>query len=145
MAAADSLRMRAEALGRMRTWLTIATPPDDGQFPYRLVVVDSAAGRPVTSDSIAAGTVIQLRLDADTARLAAAATRQPRFVYVFNIDSKGKATLLFPADGTNASNRVPYFMGNKRSVARCHPRHRWQLAGSPGSAPPTLALSRCCW
>ncbi|MCC7053292.1 MAG: caspase family protein [Gemmatimonadaceae bacterium] len=113
MAAADSLRMRAEALGRVRTWLTIATPPDEGQFPYRLVVVDSASQRPVTADSLASGTVIQLRLDADTARLAAAATRAPRFVYVFDIDSKGKATLLFPADGTNASNRVPYFMGNR--------------------------------
>lgn len=112
-AAADSLRMRAEALGRMRTWLTIATPPDEGQFPYRLVVIDSTTGQSLPSDSIVAGTVIQLRLDADSSRLAAAATRQPRFVYVFNIDSKGKATLLFPADGTNASNRVPYFMGDK--------------------------------
>lgn len=112
-AAGDSLRVRAEALGRVRTWLTIATPPDDGQFPYRLVVVDSVSARPLASDSITAGTVIQLRLDADTARMAAAATRQPRFVYVFNIDSKGKATLLFPSDGTNATNRVPYFMGNR--------------------------------
>ena len=112
-AAGDSLRMRAEALGRVRTWLTIATPPDDGQFPYRLVVVDSVSGKPIASDSIAAGTVIQLRLDSDTARMSAAAQRAPRFVYVFDIDSKGKATLLFPSDGTNASNRVPYFMGNK--------------------------------
>lgn len=112
-AAADSLRMRAEALGKVRTWLTIATPPDDGQFPYRLVVVDSISGKPITSDSIAVGTVIQLRLDSDSTRMAAAAQRSPRFVYVFDIDSKGKATLLFPSDGTNASNRVPYFMGNK--------------------------------
>ena len=112
-AAADSLRMRAEALGKVRTWLTIASPPDDGQFPYRLVVLDSVSGKALTSDSISAGTVIQLRLDADTARMAAAAQRSPRFVYVFNIDSKGKATLLFPSDGTNASNRVPYFMGNR--------------------------------
>ena len=112
-AAGDSLRARAEALGRVRTWLTIATPPDDGQFPYRLVVVDSVSGKAVASDSITAGTVIQLRLDADTSRMAAAAQRSPRFVYVFDIDSKGKATLLFPSDGTNASNRVPYFMGNK--------------------------------
>lgn len=109
----DSLRVRAEALGRVRTWLTMSTPPNDGDFPYRLVVVDSAAQRPIASDSVAAGTVIQLRLDADTAKLAAAAQRQPRFVYVFNIDNTGKATLLFPADGTNASNRVPFFMGNK--------------------------------
>ena len=67
------LGMRAEALGRVRTWLTIATPPDDGQFPYRLVVVDSVSGKVLTSDSISAGTVIQLRLDSDTARMAAAA------------------------------------------------------------------------
>jgi hypothetical protein len=112
-AAADSLRVRAEALGRVRTWLTIATPPDDGQFPYHLTVVDSVSQRPLTTDSIAAGTVIQLRLEADTSRIAAAAARAPRFVYVFDIDGKGKATLLFPADGTNASNRVPFFMGNK--------------------------------
>ena len=112
-AAADSLRMRAEALGKVRTWLTIASPPDDGQFPYRLVVVDSATAKPIPTDSISAGTVIQLRLDSDTSRMAAAAQRAPRFVYVFDIDSKGKATLLFPSDGTNASNRVPYFIGNK--------------------------------
>ena len=112
-AVADSLRMRAEALGRMRTWLTMAPPPDEGQFPYRLVVVDSVSQRPLAADSIAAGTVIQLRLEADTARMAAAATRNSRFVYVFNIDGKGKATLLFPADGTNASNRVPFFVGNR--------------------------------
>ncbi len=111
--AADSLRIRAEALGKVRTWLTIATPPDDGQFPYRLVVIDSVSQQPIASDSLSVGTVIQLRMDADSARVAAAATRQPRFVYVFNIDSKGKAALLFPADGTNASNRVPFFMGNK--------------------------------
>lgn len=113
MAAADSLRLRAEALGRVRTWLTIATPPDEGQFPYRLVVVDSVSGKAISADSLASGTVIQLRLEADSSKLAAAATRAPRFVYVFDIDSKGKATLLFPADGTNASNRVPYFMGNR--------------------------------
>ena len=39
--------------------------------------------------------------------------RTPRFVYVFDIDNKGKATLLFPADGTNATNRLPYFIGGK--------------------------------
>lgn len=113
LAAADSLRIRAEALGRVRTWLTIATPPDDGQFPYRLVVVDSVSGAPLATDSLIAGTVIQLRLEADTSRVAAASARQSRFVYVFNIDSKGKATLLFPSDGTNASNRLPYRMGTR--------------------------------
>jgi hypothetical protein len=113
--AADSLRMRAEALGRMRTWLSMATPPDEGQYPYRLVVADSATQRGIATDSIVAGTVIQLRLELDSTRVAAAAARQPRFVYVFNIDSKGKATLLFPADGTNSSNRVPYFLGNAES------------------------------
>lgn len=112
-AAADSLRMRAEALGRMRTWLTMAPPPDEGQFPYRLVVVDSVSQRPIASDSLVAGTVIQLRLDADSAKIVAATARQPRFVYVFDIDSKGKATLLFPSDGTNSGNRVPYFIANK--------------------------------
>jgi hypothetical protein len=110
--AGDSLRVRAEALGRVRTWLTIATPPDDGQFPYRMLIVDSVSQQPLTADSIRAGTVIQLRLDVDSTRLAAAAARMPRFVYVFNIDSKGKATLLFPADGTNSGNRIPYFVGN---------------------------------
>lgn len=113
--AADSLRMRAEALGRVRTWLTMATPPDEGQYPYRLVVVDSVTQRGLATDSIVSGTVLQLRLELDSARVAAAAARQPRFVYVFDIDSKGKATLLFPADGTNASNRVPFFMGNSES------------------------------
>ena len=113
--AADSLRMRAEALGRVRTWLTIATPPDEGQYPYRLVVVDSVTQRGIATDSIMSGTVLQLRLELDSARVAAAAARQPRFVYVFDIDSKGKATLLFPADGTNASNRVPFFMGNSEA------------------------------
>lgn len=114
-AAADSLRMRAEALGRVRTWLTMATPPEDGAFPYRLVVVDSVTQRGITADTLTAGTVIQLRLELDSARVEAAAARQPRFVYVFDIDSKGKATLLYPADGTNASNRLPYLMGNATS------------------------------
>jgi hypothetical protein len=111
--AGDSLRMRAEALGRVRTWLTIAAPPEEGLFPYRLVVIDSVSGAPLASDSVTAGTVIQLRLTSDTARLSGAPARQPRFVYVFNIDSKGKATLLFPSDGTNASNRVPFFIDSK--------------------------------
>ncbi len=113
VAAGDSLRSRAEALGRMRTWLSIAAPPDDGQFPYRLVVVDSTTQQPFGTDSIRVGASLQLRMERDSARMVAAASRQPRFVYVFNIDNKGKATLLFPADGTNASNRVPYFMGNR--------------------------------
>jgi hypothetical protein len=102
------LRDDVLALARVRTWLTLSSPPDDGRFPYRLAFHDSATGKLRVDGELRKGEVISLALIADSQALRGNEL-QERFVYVFTIDAKtGAITLHFPFDRTNSGNRLPY-------------------------------------
>lgn len=91
-------------LHKIRSWLAVESPPG-AEFPYRLWLVDEAG---------AAKRAGQLR-GGETYRLAArpvgplgGVTVDPRYLYVFTIDSFGTSTLLFPRDAQGSvENRFP--------------------------------------
>jgi hypothetical protein len=95
----------AASLARVRAWLSLPSPPANLQFPYRLTLRNVAAGQPLHSGDMVGGQQFKLWMEAPE---PAAAPVQKCWVYVFEMDREGKATLLFPAKGEgNVSNRLP--------------------------------------
>jgi hypothetical protein len=105
--AAKRLTEFAQRVEKIRGWLLIDPPPDEGRFPYRIALKNSRTG-----EKKATGTVIErenygLILQADSSMLQGPVDR--RYVYVFAMDSYGNSTLLFPRAGSgNIENRLPY-------------------------------------
>ncbi len=105
---ARKLEDYALRIGRVKAWLQINPPPDQGIFPYRLALKNTDTGHIRTTET----TVFDkdsygLILQADEAKLKAWIDK--RFVYVFAIDNNGNSQLLFPQrDAGSVGNRVPY-------------------------------------
>jgi hypothetical protein len=114
-----------QGIGRVVGWMTLPSPPDDGNFPYRLALRDAETGAWITgselqsargtvsekSERIATPTVkggqrLQVILKAEPDKLAA--FQEPRKVYVFAIDSFGQCLLLFPRGADDQRNLMPY-------------------------------------
>ncbi|MEE8586385.1 MAG: caspase family protein [Acidobacteriota bacterium] len=96
-------------IAKIRSWLTLVSP-DPGLFPYRLALHDTDSGRLVEEGKLPQGTRLGLVLRALPQGLGGLV--RPRFVYVFSIDSFGKATLLFPPlDAGCVENRFPIQRG----------------------------------
>jgi len=128
---ADSLTMLAAKLGKIRGWLTLEAPPDEGSFPFNLGLKNSVTGE-IKKDLVLNANVGEYLKGTPTGNpktLPTTATtheneeyglvlytdpqnflnwdRTKRWVYVFAIDSKGKSDLLFPRS-SNMDNLVPY-------------------------------------
>jgi hypothetical protein len=105
--AASSLTTNALRLGKLRAWLSLDMPPDEGTFPYKLSLKNVASG-----DLKTAGTVFDRERYSLVLRARPEQVKNgvdPRYVYVFVIDSYGNTTLLFPPrTGGNLENRVPF-------------------------------------
>jgi hypothetical protein len=104
---------RALRLARLRAWLKLETPPDDGDFPYHLAIERNGKvldpGTPLVDKD-----QCRLVLVADPAKLARGTT--PRWVYVIGIDSEGKVTLLFPlVDHIGLENRFPIIAADSQT------------------------------
>ena len=96
-------------IAKIRSWLSLE-PPDPGLYPYRLALHDTDSGQLVEEGKLPQGTRLGLVLRALPRGLGGLV--QPRFVYVFSIDSFGKATLLFPRlDAGSVENRFPIQRG----------------------------------
>jgi hypothetical protein len=105
--AAKQLADFAQRIEKIRGWLLIDSPPDEGRFPYQLALRNSRTGEIRVKGAIFERESYGLVLRADSARLARPV--DIRYVYVFALDSFGNCTLLFPRAGTgNIENRVPY-------------------------------------
>ena len=124
-AIAGQMASGALQLGRIRSWLTLAPTDDAGQFPYRLALKNLKTGALITgnnfqAESSTATGSLQLRpattvvtggerfslvLHAEPEALKQAF--DPRFVYVFTLDSAGGSTLLWPRGGQGNSQRFP--------------------------------------
>jgi hypothetical protein len=96
-APADSLRQRALALAKVRGWLQLEPPPDDGFFPYTLHLRSVQTGELHTADRVVEGESYDLVLQADPKRLAQAVER--RYVYVFALNTWGESVFLYPLGG----------------------------------------------
>jgi hypothetical protein len=111
-AAGADLTKKALLLARIRTWLTLQSPPSQQTFPYHLAfrqVAGGALGAFKDSGDFKEGEQYKLYLRADPSALAAGGSLAPRWVYVFVIDHFGDGTRIFPAPGRgNEGNRLPY-------------------------------------
>jgi hypothetical protein len=106
-AAARQLRGFTLRLGKVRAWLQLEAPPDQGQFPYQLGLKQPQTGTITTTGTVRAGDTFRLVLRADTQALTRGGEK--RYVYVFAIDSYGNNVLLFPRGGQgNVENHLPY-------------------------------------
>lgn len=122
---AQQLMGTALQLGRIRSWLTLAAPDDEGQFPYRLALKNLQTGAQISngqlqSDRSAVTELLQLHPEPVTVtngekfslglradREALKRSVEQRFVYVFTLDSSGGSKLLWPRGGQGNSQRFP--------------------------------------
>ncbi len=102
---APGLGDAALRLARLKTWQTLETPPGGGRFPYRLQLQNLA-----TKQFLAPGAPVK---NGETYRPVLSASGplqnvQPRYVYLFALDSNGGSSLLVPGPGMLAGeNLVP--------------------------------------
>jgi hypothetical protein len=97
----------AQRIEKIRGWLLIDPPPDEGRFPFKLALKNSRTGEQKASGTVYERENYGLLLRADSSMLQGPVDR--RYVYVFAMDSYGNSTLLFPRAGSgNIENRLPY-------------------------------------
>jgi hypothetical protein len=95
--AVDELSRLAGNLARIRGWLELPAPPDDGSFPYHLAIVEANhLDGPEVTTAYGDGRKYALALRADKKMTGAGTATEPRRVYVFVIDSDGNGTSLYP-------------------------------------------------
>jgi hypothetical protein len=105
--ASKLLKDLAQRIEKIRGWLLIEPPPDEGRFPYSLALKNSRTGEIKSKGPVFERESYGLVLRADTALLRGPVDK--RYVYVFAMDSYGNSTLLFPRAGAgNVENRLPY-------------------------------------
>jgi len=102
--AADTLIEYSNRIAKIKAWLTLASPPDDGTFPYYLALRNAATGKVVSSGSIMENEIYGLVLVKDPVN-AKNWDGSRRFVYVSSIDNRGKSSLMFPL--SNVENHYP--------------------------------------
>jgi len=101
-AAAESLRKSALGLARVLAWSRLRSPGFDDAWPYHFALQNSKTKQIVDSGAVTGGESYKLVLRAEPGD----PRREPqiRRVYLFVVDSFGKATLLF---GNNLENEFP--------------------------------------
>jgi len=125
---AAHLQEVATRLGKSRMWLQLESPPDEGEFPYRLVLRNRDTGRVEKRSIVYDGESFDFALQADPRALR----RQPvpRFVYVFVIDSHAKMTPLFPR-WANEGNHLPQERADGGDPATWIPLEGWTATVRP--------------
>jgi hypothetical protein len=104
----QALVTAAELLARCKAWMELPVDVTPAAFPYRLRIENEAG----TAVELSAGVVrggqsLRMRLQFDSTAFEHADQLERRHVYVFVIDQRGEATLVYPADG-DPLNRFPY-------------------------------------
>jgi hypothetical protein len=101
MPSAERLREIVLSLSRIHSWHLLESPAE-ARSPYRLALRHQRTKAPVSDGTVIEGQPYELVL-----RAGALPSRvQQRYVYVFVIDSFGKAVVLFPQSGS-VENRFP--------------------------------------
>jgi hypothetical protein len=102
----DSLYEQVLRLSKIKAWLTLSGPPDDGSFPFSLHLQNTVTKQIIHSgEKVVNGDILKLLLETDTANLAEW-DGSKRYTYVFSIDSKGEMQLIYPLSGS-VENRMP--------------------------------------
>ena len=105
--ASDKLNNYALRLAKVRGWIELANNPTDASMfeYYSLALIPSSGGKPL-SDTVLADN--QLTHQGDEFKLALTSSdriRDPRWVYVLDIDCHGNGQLLYP--GNYTGNQFP--------------------------------------
>ena len=122
---AHQLEDSALRVGRVKAWLTLESPADDGRFPYRLALKRTATGNLIKGDELKLETSgetgrkqmrrilpvlkgdeffsVVIQAEAETLNRGV----EPRYVYVFTLDSDGVSQLIWPSRGQGNSQRLP--------------------------------------
>jgi hypothetical protein len=105
--ASSLLRADLQGLSRLRGWLRLEPPADDGVFPYQLALRRVGDGAIVKGGEVRAGESYLPLLVRDDARV----TRRwwYRYVYLLHLDQGGEIRVLFPPRGEQLENRLPIF------------------------------------
>lgn len=95
-------------LAKLHYWLTIAAPPGDDRFPYRLAFKSVRDGRTIERGDLSEGNYrLVLRAEPPAIeRIRQGLGLQSRFVYVFAIDQEGRITQLFPNAGSREGEHL---------------------------------------
>lgn len=101
---AGRLVEHAYTLAKVRSWLFLDAPPNEGAFPYRLAFRRLSDQKLVREGPFTGGERYEIVLVADSAQVTPFLER--RRVYVFGIDSYGNGSLIYPS--SNVENRVPF-------------------------------------
>jgi hypothetical protein len=113
--AAVELRDTLLGLVKIRAWLQLSSPPDKGDFPYRLALKHAKTGEVKTSGPLLEGEEYKLVLRAYKEKPGIKINE--RYVYVFSINSSGEGTLLFPPrHRRNSENYFPAVDEFKREI-----------------------------
>ncbi len=102
--AVDTLTEYSVRIAKIKAWLTLEAPPDEGSFPYYLALRNSGTGKIVSYGEIRENEIYGLVLIKDPVN-AKQWDGSKRFVYVSTVDSKGKSALMFPL--SNVENHFP--------------------------------------
>ncbi len=102
--AVDTLTDYSVRIAKIKAWLTLEAPPDEGSFPYYLALRNSGTGKIVSAGEIRENEIYGLVLIKDPVN-AKQWDGSKRFVYVSTVDSKGKSALMFPL--SNVENHFP--------------------------------------
>ncbi len=107
-AAADTTVMHLQSLalriGKIRMWLQLEPPPDEGRFPYRLAFVNPTTGKIASRPTVYVGETFRLALVGGQGRPRYGVRK--RYAYVFAIDSHGEMKPVFPI-WNNEGNYLP--------------------------------------
>lgn len=128
-AATEKLVDLAARLARIAAWLSLTAPGGHDSFPFRLHVFDLESNENVDAGPLVDGHAYGFALEPVRKNLAPS-TIVPRFVYVFDVDSHGNMTLLFPtANAGGVENRFP-------PVGTTSLPARWKLGAGFRIVPP---------
>jgi hypothetical protein len=95
--AAGSLQDLVLRIARVRDWLTLAAPADEGAFPYRLALRNRRSGAVVRAGgTVREGEEFNFQIEARPESLTPGKLRR-RYTYVLGIDSLGAVKVYFPA------------------------------------------------
>jgi len=123
----DSLQDFTLKLAKIKAWLTLAGPPDDGAFPFYLALKKGKNSKNLlTAGDVYNGDTLSLTLVADKENISNWDGNK-RYVYVFTIDSKGTTTLLYPSQGS-VENQYPRMTDG--DIAKESPlgRNKWLVS-----------------
>jgi hypothetical protein len=122
----DSLQDFTLKLAKIKAWLNLANPPDDGAFPFNLALKKGRGKNMITNGNVFNGDTLSLMLVADKDNISNWDGTK-RYVYVFTIDSKGKTTLMYPLQGS-VENQYPRMVDGDVAKEMALGRAKWLVS-----------------